>query len=232
MSTTVKVFAGNLPFSMTEESLAAAFGAAGNVVSATLIVRGTRSLGYGFVEMANEADADAAVAALHQKEFDGRQINVERATSRVTDEELAERANKPRRPRRRRGGRGEGAEGANSNEGGERKARVPVEEREPSKTTVFVANLPFTTTSESLLAAFKAHKATGAVVSCRPNGKSKGFGFVEFAPADVDAGIKAMDNSQLEGREITVRPAVTEFSVENERVEAIRAKLAAAPAAE
>merc|ERR1712000_730690 len=74
---TVRVFAGNLPFSVTEEQLKTMFSECGTVVSATIITRGTRSLGYGFVEMENLEAADKAVSAMNKKEVDGRTINVE-----------------------------------------------------------------------------------------------------------------------------------------------------------
>ncbi|MBB5218009.1 MAG: RNA-binding protein [Treponema sp.] len=73
-----KVYAGNLNFITTEESLNAAFSKFGQVNSAVLIKdRDTnQSKGFGFVEFENDEDADRAIAAMNGKEFDGRKIRV------------------------------------------------------------------------------------------------------------------------------------------------------------
>jgi len=85
-----KVFVGNLSFATKENELAKEFEAAGKVISANIITRGPRSLGYGFVELDSESDAENAVRLLNKKEIDGRPINVEVAKPR---EEGAEGAN-------------------------------------------------------------------------------------------------------------------------------------------
>jgi RNA recognition motif-containing protein len=108
-----KVFVGNLAFSTKEPELAAEFEAAGKVISANIITRGPRSLGYGFVEMESEEGAENAVKLLDKKEFQGRQINVEVARPR---EETKPEA--PKAPR------GEGNTGPT--ERSERSERRPV----------------------------------------------------------------------------------------------------------
>jgi len=100
-----KVFVGNLSFSTTETELAQEFEAAGKVVSANIITRGPRSLGYGFVEMDNENDANNAVKLLDKKEIGGRPINVEVAKVRTesdssnTTDANAKNAGRRRQPR-------------------------------------------------------------------------------------------------------------------------------------
>jgi len=71
-----KCFVGNLSFSTAESQLAKEFEVAGKVISANIITRGPRSLGYGFVEFDSEEDAQNAVRLLNKKEIDGRQVNV------------------------------------------------------------------------------------------------------------------------------------------------------------
>ena len=73
-----RLFVGSLSFNTTDESLAEAFGAAGKVVSAKVIIdRDTnRSKGFGFVEMETEAEAQAAIAMFSGKELDGRTLTV------------------------------------------------------------------------------------------------------------------------------------------------------------
>jgi len=98
-----KVFVGNLSFKTKEAELADEFSTAGKVVTANIITRGYRSLGYGFVEFETNEKAQKALDTLNKKNINGREINVELATPR---EEGAPRP--PRGPRRgnSRGGRG------------------------------------------------------------------------------------------------------------------------------
>ena len=79
-----KLYVGNLAYSTTEGSLQDAFGRVGSVVKATIIIdRETgRSKGFGFVEMADEAGAAAAVAQLNGTQLDGRAIKVAEAQAR------------------------------------------------------------------------------------------------------------------------------------------------------
>ncbi len=79
-----KLYVGNLPYSATNESLSALFSTHGQVDSAQVIMdRDTgRSKGFGFVEMSNAQEADAAIAALNGKEQDGRSLKVNEAKPR------------------------------------------------------------------------------------------------------------------------------------------------------
>jgi RNA recognition motif-containing protein len=77
-----KVFVGNLAFKTQENELAKEFEVAGRVARANIITRGSRSLGYGFVEMESEQEAEKAVELLNKKNIDGREINVEVARPR------------------------------------------------------------------------------------------------------------------------------------------------------
>lgn len=76
-----KLFIGNLPYSVTNESLRDFFMAAGNVESARVITdrESGRSKGFGFVEMSSEAEAQKAIAELNGKECSGRPISVAEA---------------------------------------------------------------------------------------------------------------------------------------------------------
>ncbi len=79
-----KLFVGNLNYRTTDETLYDAFAAIGSVESATVITdRETgRSRGFGFVEMASDADAQAAIQQLDSSELDGRTIRVAEANPR------------------------------------------------------------------------------------------------------------------------------------------------------
>ena len=76
-----KLFIGNLPYTTTNEELGEFFGQYGEVVSAAVIMdRATgRSKGFGFVEMANDEEADAAIAKADGAEFEGRKLTVSEA---------------------------------------------------------------------------------------------------------------------------------------------------------
>ncbi|MDR2344399.1 MAG: RNA-binding protein [Spirochaetaceae bacterium] len=73
-----KLYVGNLPFNTSEESLSRYFSSFGTVTSAKIIFnRDTgKSKGFGFVEMSNDDEANAAVQDSNGKEFEGRQIRV------------------------------------------------------------------------------------------------------------------------------------------------------------
>jgi cold-inducible RNA-binding protein len=77
----MNIYVGNLPYSLGEEEIKALFGEFGTVTSVTLIMdrESGRPKGFGFVEMADEAQGDAAVAALNGKEVGGRTIRVDKA---------------------------------------------------------------------------------------------------------------------------------------------------------
>lgn len=76
-----KLFIGNLPYQTTNEDLGEFFGQYGEVLSAAVIMdRATgRSKGFGFVEMANDEEADAAIAKGDGAEFEGRKLTVSEA---------------------------------------------------------------------------------------------------------------------------------------------------------
>jgi RNA recognition motif-containing protein len=78
-----KVFVGNLPFSVTPDEIAEAFGEIGEVTNVNIITRRNgKSLGYGFVEFARPEDADKAVSKPQQIEISGRILNIEQARPR------------------------------------------------------------------------------------------------------------------------------------------------------
>ena len=80
-----KLFVGNLPFHFTENELSDLFKAYSSVQSVNLVtdrVTG-KSRGFGFVELENDDDANAAIDELSDTEVDGRQISVNEARERA-----------------------------------------------------------------------------------------------------------------------------------------------------
>lgn len=92
----MKLYVGNLSFDTSESQVREMFAEHGEVTSATLVMdRDTgRPRGFGFVEFADAACANAAMAALNGKNIDGRDLTVNEA--------------KPRAPRTGGGGGGSG----------------------------------------------------------------------------------------------------------------------------
>jgi RNA recognition motif-containing protein len=92
----MKLYVGNLTYSVTDSDLEALFAPFGGVRSAQVIIdRDTnRSKGFGFVEMESDAAAQAAMNALNGQDHNGRNLTVNEA-----------------KPREDRGGRGGGGGG-------------------------------------------------------------------------------------------------------------------------
>ena len=80
-----KVFVGNLSFQTTDSDLSDLFAQFGEVESVSIITdRETgRSKGFGFVEMADQADANKAISALNGTEMGGRSLTVNEARPMV-----------------------------------------------------------------------------------------------------------------------------------------------------
>jgi RNA recognition motif-containing protein len=89
----MRLYVGNLSYSVTSQSLEQLFGEFGQVKDAQVVMdRDTgRSKGFGFVEMNDNGQAQAAIQGLNLKEVDGRCLTVNEA-----------------RPREERGGGGRG----------------------------------------------------------------------------------------------------------------------------
>lgn len=76
-----KLYVGGIAYATTQDGLKDAFAQCGTVVSATIIMDKMtgRSKGFGFVEMSNDAEADAAIAKWNGQELDGRKLTVNEA---------------------------------------------------------------------------------------------------------------------------------------------------------
>ena len=76
-----KLYVGGIPYSTTEDDLKAVFAEFGEVTSSAIIIDKMtgRSKGFGFIEMANDADADKAIEEMNGKDFKGRTLTVNEA---------------------------------------------------------------------------------------------------------------------------------------------------------
>jgi RNA recognition motif-containing protein len=99
----MNLYVGNLPYRITEDQLRAAFEEFGSVSSCTIIkdkVTG-QSKGFGFLEMPERSEAEAAISNLNGRDLMGRKINVNEA-----------------RPREERAGAGSGSSRGSYGDGG------------------------------------------------------------------------------------------------------------------
>ncbi len=79
-----KLFVGGLSYSINNQELQAMFESFGQVLSAQVVMDKftNQSKGFGFVEMANDEEAQAAISALNETEQNGRRIGVSVAKPR------------------------------------------------------------------------------------------------------------------------------------------------------
>ncbi|HUN21588.1 MAG TPA: RNA-binding protein [Anaerolineales bacterium] len=114
----MNIYVGNLSFRTTDDALRATFEAFGEVSNASVITDrdSGRSRGFGFVEMPNAEEGQAAIDALNGKEVEGRALTVNEARPR----EERSFGSKPARPfgGGGGGGRGFGGGGGGGNRGG------------------------------------------------------------------------------------------------------------------
>ncbi len=82
-----KIYVGNMSYNTSEDTLRQLFAQYGEVVSVNVITdRYTgRAKGFGFVEMASDDAARAAMGALNGREVDGRQLKVNEANDKPRD---------------------------------------------------------------------------------------------------------------------------------------------------
>ena len=80
----MRIFVGNLSYNTTEDAVRALFQPHGELKSVKIVTSPEtgRSRGFGFVEMENDEQAKAAIAALNGSEIDGRKLNINEALPR------------------------------------------------------------------------------------------------------------------------------------------------------
>ncbi len=76
-----KLYVGNLPFSVTQDQLKEMFSSYGEITEATLVIDkySSRSRGFGFVTLADDAAADKAIAEMNGKVVEDRPLKVSEA---------------------------------------------------------------------------------------------------------------------------------------------------------
>ncbi|KAL6574846.1 hypothetical protein OROMI_012131 [Orobanche minor] len=179
----LKLFVGNLPFSVDSAALAGLFQQAGGVETVEVIYdKATgRSRGFGFVTMSTIEEAEAAAQKFNGYELEGRALRVNSG---------------PPPPKRENGlFRGfRGPEGMSSTD----------------TNKLHVGNLSWDVDNLALETLFseQGNVKEARVVYDRESGRSRGFGFVTYSsPEEVNNAIEVLDGTDLDGRPIRVSPA-------------------------
>ena len=178
----LKIFVGNLPFSVDSAALAGLFESAGNVEMVEVIydkVSG-RSRGFGFVTMSSVEEVEEAVRKFNGYELDGRALRVNSGPP------------PPRREESSFGGRGGGGRSFDNTN------------------RVYVGNLAWSVDNLALETLFReqGNVVEAKVVYDRESGRSRGFGFVTYSSADeVNSAIDSLNGVDLDGRNIRVSVA-------------------------
>lgn len=101
----MKIYVGNLPYSVDGEKLKELFNEFGDIEEATVISDkfSGRSKGFGFVTFTNDDDAKKAIEAMNDKEIEGRKLRVNEAKPMDPDRPRPQRRfnNNQRNDRRR-----------------------------------------------------------------------------------------------------------------------------------
>ncbi|XP_042056677.1 29 kDa ribonucleoprotein B, chloroplastic-like [Salvia splendens] len=193
----LKLFVGNLPFSVDSAALADLFQQAGGVEEVEVIYdKATgRSRGFAFVVMSSVEEAEAAVEQFNGYEVEGRALRVNSGPP------------PPKRESPFGGSRGrERSSYGNSSFGGPRGGR----ERFGNTNKIYVGNLSWDVDNLALESVFSEHGNVqeARVVYDRDSGRSRGFGFVTYSSAEeVNRAVESLDGTELEGRPIRVSPA-------------------------
>ncbi|KAI3437509.1 uncharacterized protein J3R85_005273 [Psidium guajava] len=176
----LKLFVGNLPFSVDSSQLAGLFESAGNVEMVEVIYdkETGRSRGFGFVTMSSVEEVEAAAQQFNGYELDGRALRVNYGPPPARRDG----------PPPRMGSRG----GSNSSN------------------RVYVGNLSWGVDDLALETLFseQGRVLDAKVVYDRESGRSRGFGFVSYGSADeVNNAIESLNGVDLNGRSIRVTHA-------------------------
>jgi RNA recognition motif-containing protein len=76
-------------------------------------------------------------------------------------------------------------------------------------TKLFVGNLPFSATEQSVRALFEPHGTIEsiALINDRETGRPRGFGFIEMSSSDASKAMQALNGKDFEGRALKVNEA-------------------------
>ncbi|KAL5998617.1 RNA-binding protein cp29b, chloroplastic [Asimina triloba] len=186
----LKLFVGNLPFSVNSAQLAELFVQAGAVEKVEVIYdkQTGRSRGFGFVTMSTVQEVEAAAQQFNGYELEGRPLRVNSG---------------PPPPRRDFGQFQSGGSSGQFQSGGSSGPSF-------GANRLYVGNLSWGVDDFALESLFgeQGKVLEAKVVYDRESGRSRGFGFVTYSTAEeVDSAISSLDGVDLKGRPIRVTVA-------------------------
>lgn len=190
----LKLFVGNLPFTVDSAVLADLFGKVGTVEMVEVIYDkfSGRSRGFGFVTMSTVEEVEAAAQRFNGYELEGRALRVNSGPP----------PSKGERPSFRGGREGE----RSPFRGGRDRERTSFNDANK----LYVGNLAWTVDDLALETLFSEQGKVkeARVVYDRESGRSRGFGFVTYSSAEeVSNAIEMLDGIDLSGRSIRVSVA-------------------------
>ncbi|ODQ79598.1 hypothetical protein BABINDRAFT_37319 [Babjeviella inositovora NRRL Y-12698] len=240
-----RVFIRNLDYHATNEQLEAYFQEKGYQLTSAeipkkVITRGEktieRALGFGFVDFASKEEADRAVSEVDGTEFNGRPISLKKAHPRKDPSELLEKKTKTKAkkapvetldqeaaPKKKTRSRRAKKPVEEASKPKKKAVKVPLSEGTPSKDTVIVTNLPFTTSVEDLVPVFSLFETLFIHVPAKrfprhvlekmkeenTPARNKGFAFVKLVhEADVSKLIEQFNGFEFEERTLGLEVAV------------------------
>lgn len=176
------LFVGNLSWNVDEDWLRSEFESFGELSGCRIVTdrESGRSRGFGYVEYTNAADAAKAYEAKKGSDLDGRTINLDYATQRQPKPE---------------GG----------NDRAQARAGKYGDQTSPESDTLFVGNLPFSASEDSIRDLFSEQ---GNILGIRlptdpESGRPKGFGYIQFGSIEeAKTAHGALNGEELEGRSI------------------------------
>ncbi|KAN0085121.1 hypothetical protein V8E54_001588 [Elaphomyces granulatus] len=206
-ATPPKLIIRNLPWSIKEpEQLAALFRSFGKVNHAVVPKKGGRQAGFGFVVLRGRKNAEKALEAVNGKEVDGRTLAVDWAVEKTLWEEVQKSDEAAEGANPAEDSATEYEDRLLKNEDpsidSDNKSSVTEDEAEPlgddeddggedvedprNDSTIFIRNLPFTSTDETLYQHFTwfGHVRYARVVVDPETERPKGTGFVCFRSAE------------------------------------------------
>lgn len=175
----MSIFVGNLSWNTDDDSLHGFFDAEFEVAAANVQrhENSGRSKGWGLVTLANDVDTPKAIDFFNNKELDGRALIV-RADRGATKRESKQNSSRD----------------------------TKVAEQAGPSTKLFVGNLTWDTTSEDLEKNFADYGSlVSAEVMSKPDGRSRGWGIVEFSTTEgAGNALDNMNGAEIDGRAIKV----------------------------
>jgi len=190
------LFVGNLDPKVKEADMQNIF-AGRKIVSSKILKKKKSDDLIAFVTFESKEEAEQALADVKGTKVEGQTIKVDKVLG-------PRRRSRPKRKAKGAKPKSGKGEAKPKKEAKPRKPRVPLSERVKDALVVYVGNISFKATSEDLIAYFKDYTPKdGRVVRVgRDHGRSKGFGFVEFANEESAKKALALNDTEMMGRKI------------------------------